>query len=347
MNNILDYNENELKKKFEEVGIKKFRASQVYHAIFEGKNLEEINTLSEDDKIKIAQNFDYPKMQIAKKLVSSDGTIKYALKLKDDNIIEAVVMDYKYGNTICISTQVGCTMGCKFCASTIGGKLRDLTAGEMLMQVSKINAELGGSVKNRKITNIVLMGCGEPLDNYENVTKFLQLVSKEGFLDISQRNISLSTCGIVENIKRLADENYKVNLTISLHAPTDEIRKKLMPVARKYSIKSILNACDYYLKKTKRRFYIEYTLCKGVNDSSECAEELAKLLKGKVCHINVINLNKVKERNLNSVSGKDANNFVNKLCSLGLSATLRRTLGQDIDGACGQLRKRIMDENDC
>ena len=253
-------------------------------------------------------------------------------------------MQYKYGNTVCVSTQVGCAMGCKFCASTLGGKVRDLSAGEILAQVIIANREMGGNIKDRKITNIVLMGCGEPLDNYNNVTKFIMLVSAEKFINISQRNISLSTCGIVPQIIKLADDGFKVNLTISLHASNDDDRKVIMPIARVYSIKDILNASDYYFDKTKRRVYFEYTLVKGANDSEKNVKEWANLLKGKVCHVNVINLNEVKERNLKQTTKKVAEDFVQNLNNVGISATLRRSLGEDIDGACGQLRKRVMEE---
>lgn len=344
MNNILDYSLAELRQEFSKLNIKPFRAEQVLLALYNGKSLQDINNVPNGDKQIIAQNFICDSMQIIKEQKSVDGTIKYALKLYDGNIIESVVMRYSYGNTICVSTQVGCAMGCKFCASTIGGKLRDLTSGEILAQVLYVNALLGGSVKERQITNIVLMGCGEPLDNYENVTKFINLVSDAKFINISQRNISLSTCGIVPKIKQLALDGYKVNLTISLHASNDEDRKKIMPIARMYSIAQIIEASDFYFNKTGRRVYFEYTLVKGINDKQENVKQLADLLRGKVCHVNVINLNEVKERSLKKTTRQNAQKFVDELSSLGISATLRRTLGDDIDGACGQLRKSVMEE---
>lgn len=343
---ILNFDEKELKAKFKDLGIKPFRANQILQGIYAGKKLEELSTIPQNEKDVIAKNFFYDAVEILTVQTSKDGTQKFALKLQDGNIVEAVVMKYKYGNTICVSTQVGCRMGCKFCASTIGGLVRNLTAGEILGQVQAINNFLGGNISsNRQITNIVLMGCGEPLDNFDNVCKFIKLVNDEKWLNISQRNISLSTCGLVEKIYQLADDGFKVNLTISLHASNDVDRKKIMPIANKYSIKEILKACDYYFEKTSRRVYFEYTLCKGINDSDKNVEELKTLLKGKVCHINVINLNEVKERNLKAVKKGEASEFVKKLENAGLSATLRRTLGEDIDGACGQLRKRIIDEN--
>lgn len=341
---ILDFEEKELKNKMAELGLKPFRANQVLTALYDGKKLEEISTISKNEKQIIAQNFQYNATEIYKVQTSKDGTQKFALKLFDDNIIEAVVMKYKYGNTICVSTQVGCRMGCKFCASTIGGLVRNLSAGEILGQVQVINNFLGGNLANRKITNVVLMGCGEPLDNYANVVKFLKLVNNEKWLGISQRNISLSTCGLVDKIYQLADDGFKINLTISLHSSNDEERKKIMPIANKFSIKEIITACDYYFEKNARRIYFEYTLCKGINDKEKNIQELKTLLKGKVCHINVITLNEVSERTLKAVERKEAEVFVQKLCDAGLSATLRRTLGEDIDGACGQLRKRLVEE---
>ena len=344
MNNILDYSLVELKEEFVKLGLKAFRAEQVLQALYNGKSFAEINNVSNVDKQEICKHFICDGIRVIKEQVSKDGTIKYAVKLFDNNIIETVVMNYSYGNTICVSTQVGCAMGCKFCASTLGGKIRDLTAGEILAQVLLANAKLGGNFKERKITNIVLMGCGEPLDNYQNVTKFINLVSFEKFINISQRNISLSTCGIVDKIYKLADDGFKVNLTISLHASNDEDRKKIMPIARVYSIKDILKACDYYFNKTGRRVYFEYTLVKGINDGEQNVKQLAEMLKGKVCHINVINLNPVKERDLQKTTKQNAIKFVQCLNNLGISATLRRTLGEDIDGACGQLRKNVMEE---
>ena len=344
MDNILNYSLQELKDLFKINGLKPFRAEQVLRALYDGKNFSSITNIPQIEKESILGSFNCDLPEIASYQQSVDGTKKYAIKLFDGNIIECVIMQYKYGNTVCVSTQVGCAMGCKFCASTLGGKVRDLTAGEILAQVIIANREMGGNIKDRKITNIVLMGCGEPLDNYNNVTKFITLVSAEKFINISQRNISLSTCGLLPQIKKLADDGFKVNLTISLHASNDDDRKVIMPIARVYSIKDILNASDYYFDKTKRRVYFEYTLVKGVNDSEKNVKELANLLKGKVCHVNVINLNEVKERNLKQTTKKVAEDFVQNLNNVGISATLRRSLGEDIDGACGQLRKRVMEE---
>ncbi|MBQ8749235.1 MAG: 23S rRNA (adenine(2503)-C(2))-methyltransferase RlmN [Clostridia bacterium] len=344
MINILDLSIEELKEKLEQLNIKPFRAKQIYDACFQYKDYDEVSNISKAEKEILKQNFNLLPVSIYKVQESKDGTIKFALKCNDNSIIESVLMSYKYGYTICVSTQVGCRMGCSFCASTRNGLIRNLLASEIIGQILCVNKYLSNSTNERKITNVVLMGCGEPLDNYENLTCFLNLVTNKDYIAISERNISISTCGIVPNIKKLADDGYKINLTISLHAPNDEIRKQLMKVANAYSIKEILDACDYYFEKTHRRVYFEYTMCKGVNDSEDNAKELAKLLKGRVAHVNIIALNAVKEANLETVNKKDAYKFCEILTSAGLSASVRRTLGADIDGACGQLRNKILDE---
>ena len=291
-------------------------------------------------------NFISQPVSILQKKVSIDGTIKFLFRLHDNNIIEGVLMSYKYGNTLCVSTQVGCRMGCKFCASTLNGLVRNLTAGEILGQVVVANNFLGGKLGvDRKITNIVLMGAGEPLDNYDNVTKFFRLVTNKKSFNISERNISLSTCGLVENIKNLADNGFKITLTISLHASTDEKRRELMPIANKYSIKQIINASKYYFDKTNRRVVFEYVLVQGKNDSINDAKILADILKGFPTHVNVIPLNNVEERELIGTTREKAGQFVGLLTKFGQSATLRRTLGEDIDGACGQLRRKYLDQN--
>ena len=252
-------------------------------------------------------------------------------------------MKYNYGNTQCVSTQVGCRMGCKFCASTLGGLVRNLTAGEILSQVLTVNALHGGT--GRAVTNIVLMGSGEPLDNYDNTVKFIRNVSAEGGINISPRNISLSTCGIVPKIYALADEGLPVNLTVSLHQTTDEGRARTMPIAKKYSIAQILEACAYYFEKTGRRYIFEYTLIDGENSGKEHAERLVKLLKGRPCHVNLIRLNEVKERALKSAEDRQAYAFASMLEKGGLSATVRRSAGADIGGACGQLRANYINGN--
>ena len=317
-----------------------FRGEQLFDAIYSGKTLDEISNLPKGIKEIVAK--DYPKYKIAKKFVGKDETEKYIIEYEDGNIVECVLMKYKYGYTICLSTQVGCRMGCKFCASTLGGRIRDLTAGEILAPVLLVNREKGGSRKERKITNVVLMGSGEPLDNYDNVIKFLELVTSAKGLNISERNISLSTCGIVDKIYALAELKKNITLTISLHATTDEKRREIMPIANKYSISEILKACKYYFEKTGRKIYFEYTLIKGINDSDKDAENLGKLLKGFLCHVNLIPLNPVKERSLVSTGRLFAYKFMDKLKERGVSATVRRTMGEDIEGACGQLRNKIL-----
>lgn len=336
MTMLADLTLDELKAYCQNIGLPNFRASQIYDAIYSGKSLPEVTNLSKEIKSLIEN--DYPKYKIAKTLISTDGTRKYIIEFSDGQVCESVLMKYKYGNTVCVSTQIGCRMGCKFCASTLKGLLRNLSAGEILGQVLLINRDLGGSIKARQITNIVLMGSGEPLDNYDNVIKFLQLVSYEKGLNISQRNISLSTCGLVDKILMLANEKLNITLTISLHAPNDEIRKSTMPIANRYTIEEVLYACKKYIEATTRRVAIEYTLIKGVNDSRVAANQLAKLLKGMLCHVNLIPLNQVKERSLTGSSRGEAETFKKWLEEEGISVTIRRTMGQDISGACGQLR---------
>ncbi len=343
--NVLDLSEKELKEKLKELNILPFRAKQLVDACFQYKDFDEVSNIAQKEKDVLKEQFCLRALEVVTKQESKDGTIKFALKCGDGNIIETVLMSYSYGYTICVSTQVGCRMGCAFCASTRNGLVRNLEASEILGQIICVNRFLSNSKNKRKITNIVLMGCGEPFDNYKNVKKFLHLVTDEKHLNFSERNISISTCGLVPKIYQLADDGFKINLTISLHAPNDEIRKKLMKVANAFTIKQILDACDYYFEKTHRRVYFEYTLCAGVNDSEENANELARLLKGRVAHVNIIALNAVKESNLKTIERKDAYKFCQILLDNGLSASVRRTLGADIDGACGQLRNKIIDEN--
>lgn len=336
---ILDLSFQELSQYVKNLNEPAFRAKQLYEGLMLGKSLDEISNLPKSFKEKIEK--DYPKYEVVAHLVSKDETQKVALKFEDGSIIESVLLKYKYGYTVCVSTQVGCRMGCKFCASTLNGLKRNLSAGEILTQVLFFNHLLGATLKERKVTNIVLMGCGEPLDNYDNVTKFLRLVSAEEGLNISQRNISLSTCGIVPNIYKLADDGFNVTLTISLHAPNDELRKTIMPIANAYKIEEILKACDYYFDKTGRRIAFEYSLISGVNDTDEMVDQLGNLLKGRPCIVNLIPLNSVKEKHLIGATRKRGYVIVGKLEKFGITATVRRTMGEDIEGACGQLRNRV------
>lgn len=336
---ILDLSFQELSQYVKNLNEPAFRAKQLYEGLMLGKSLDEISNLPKSFKEKIEK--DYPKYEVVAHLVSKDETQKVALKFEDGSIIESVLLKYKYGYTVCVSTQVGCRMGCKFCASTLNGLKRNLSAGEILTQVLFFNHLLGATLKERKVTNIVLMGCGEPLDNYDNVTKFLRLVSAEEGINISQRNISLSTCGIVPNIYKLADDGFNVTLTISLHAPNDELRKTIMPIANAYKIEEILKACDYYFDKTGRRIAFEYSLISGVNDTDEMIDQLGHLLKGRPCIVNLIPLNSVKEKHLIGATRKRGYVIVGKLEKFGITATVRRTMGEDIEGACGQLRNRV------
>jgi 23S rRNA (adenine2503-C2)-methyltransferase len=343
---IYDLNYNQIEELILSLGEKKFRARQLYEGIMHGKTITGISVLPQSLKDKLLQTYEDCTITIVRTLKSSDGTEKYLFQLADGNIIEGVFMSYKYGNTQCVSTQVGCRMGCKFCASTLGGRIRDLTSGEILAQVLVVNALHGGTLSKRAITNIVLMGSGEPLDNYDNVITFLKNVSCEGGINISPRNISLSTCGLVDKIYALADEGLPVNLTISLHNTTDKERARTMPIANKWTIEQILDACTHYFNKTGRRYIFEYSLIEGENCDKRHAEELIELLKGKPCHVNLIRLNEVKERNLKALGEKQAYAFLGMLEKGGLSATLRRQIGADIGGACGQLRAGYLkDEN--
>ena len=345
MQSLLEFTDKELIDVLSPLDIKGYRVGQIFLALNQGKAFQEMN-IPQDIKQKLSENYISQPITILDKRVSKDGTIKFLYRLEDNNIIEGVLMKYKYGYTLCVSTQVGCRMGCKFCASTLHGLVRNLTAAEILGQVVTVNKFLGGKLgDSRKITNIVLMGSGEPLDNYENVTKFFKLVTNPNALNVSERNISLSTCGLVENIKKLADDGFKVTLTISLHAPTDEVRREMMPIANKYTISQILDACKYYHNKSNRRVVFEYVLVQGKNDNFNDAKTLATILKGFPTHVNVIPLNSVEERDLIGSTRQKAMQFVQMLNKLGQSATLRRTLGDDIEGACGQLRQKYIDDN--
>ena len=324
------------------LGEKKFRAKQLYDGLMRGKKISAIN-IPASLKGRLTEEYEDEPLKIIKTLTSSDGTEKYLFALADVNVIEGVLMKYKYGNTQCVSTQVGCRMGCKFCASTMGGLIRNLTSGEILCQVLAVNA-LHSDGGKRGVTNVVLMGSGEPLDNYANTVSFIKNLSAEGGINISPRNVSLSTCGIVPAIYRLAEEGLPVNLTVSLHQTTDDGRARTMPVAKKYTIDEILKACAFYFEKTGRRYIFEYSLIDGENCFDKNAEELICLLKGKPCHVNLIRLNEVKERNLKALSDKRAYAFLGLLEKGGLSATLRRQIGSDIGGACGQLRANYLEK---
>ncbi|PKK95740.1 MAG: 23S rRNA (adenine(2503)-C(2))-methyltransferase RlmN [Tenericutes bacterium HGW-Tenericutes-4] len=345
---LLDYNLQQLEEMLAALNVPKFRALQLFQALHSGKALTQISTLPKT-LIETLQ-IDYVNETIIeiKKQESEDGTVKFLFMLQDNNAIESVLMKYKYGYSVCVSTQVGCRMRCEFCASGIRGLTRNLSAGEMLAQVTYINAYLGGKLgEERKVTNVVLMGTGEPLDNYDNVLKFLKLLNDKNGLNISYRNLSLSTCGIVPKIKELADEQLPIVLTISLHSATDIARKSIMPIAKKFDIKELLDACKYYYKKIGRRVVFEYILIKNVTVTNENKKSLIQLFKNAPFHLNLIMLNEVEGKLLQKVSSDDSQEFLNDLKNAGLSVTLRRTLGDDIDAACGQLReKHIKDKKE-
>ena len=322
-----------------------YRAKQVFQWLAKGKTPAEMSNLplslrEELSKLPLGSAKIYDK-RISKK----DSTIKYLFELEDGNIVEGVLMSYHYGNTMCISTQVGCRMGCLFCASTLNGCVRDLSAGEMLSFIAAAEKDVPHDAdKVRTVTNIVLMGSGEPLDNYDNVVKFLRLVSHSDGMNISVRNISISTCGLVDKLNKFTDEAPHVTLSVSLHAPNDEIHNKILPINKRYNVLQLLEAARRYAEVTKRRVIFEYALIKDMNSDMTCADMLSKRLRGINCHVNLIPLNDVKERNLNGVSRKEAELFLKRLTDNGLSATIRREMGSDIEGACGQLRRRVLEE---
>ena len=339
---LADLNVEELKTVLAAYDEKPYRALQLFECVNLGKDWADMTTLGKALKDKLSERYDAIGVRIVEKLVSKDGTTKYLFGLRDGNIVEGVVMQYHYGNTICISTQVGCRMNCAFCASGIDGLLRNLSPGEMLGEVIAANRDFGGDLKTRAITNVVLMGSGEPMDNYDNVAKFLRLLSDEKGLNISLRNVSLSTCGVVPGVDKLIADKLWVTLTFSLHAPFDAMRSELMPVNKAYSIGEVIGAAKRYFEASGRRVVFEYTLIKGKNDTDACAEALAKLVKGFPSHVNLIVLNYVKEKGLQASARDRAKEFLQLLEKKGVSATIRRTMGADIEGACGQLRRKYI-----
>lgn len=322
----------------EQSGVKfeKFRAKQIFSWLMKGvSDFSQMSNISAKQRQVLSENCYIALPKVHKKFVSQiDGTVKYLFELYDGERIESVFMRYKHGNTICISTQAGCRMGCTFCASTLAGLSRHLTPSEMLGQILAAQNDTG-----ERISNIVMMGIGEPLDNYDNSIKFLRLVNHPDGVNIGYRHISLSTCGVVPGIYKLAKENMPLTLSISLHAPTQEYRESIMPVARKWDINELIGACRDYIDVTGRRISFEYTMIDGVNDSEECAAKLVKLLSGMLCHVNLIPLNDVKERNFKKSNIKSIQNFAAILERNGITATVRRRLGSDINASCGQLRR--------
>jgi len=337
---IASYSLEELKSEMALLGEKPFRAGQIYEWLHRklADDFAEMTNLSKTLRDKLSASYEIRKVEMITRQISrQDGTNKFLFCLADGNMVESVLMKYRHGNSVCISSQVGCRMGCRFCASTLDGLERNLTPSEMLRQVYQIQ-----KISGERVSNIVVMGTGEPLDNYDNFLKFIHMISNADGLNISQRNITASTCGIVPNIYRLAEEKLQITLALSLHGSTQEKRRELMPVANKYALPEVLKACDAYFEKTGRRITFEYSLVHGVNDGNEDAQELSALLKGRQCHINLIPVNPIKERNYEKPDKKSALNFKNKLEKNGINVTIRREMGSDIDGACGQLRRKTL-----
>lgn len=340
-NNIKNYNLEELKKIVEDLGEKKYRAEQIFNWIYKE------NVTSFDDMVNVPltlrealkENYDLHIFKIITKQESKDGTKKYLFDILDGNAIESVLMEYKYGYTICVSSQVGCKMGCKFCASTGIKFARSLEAGEIVEQLQAVERDTG-----IKISNVVFMGIGEPLDNFENVLKAVSLINNPKGINIGARHISISTSGIVPKIYELADKNLQCTLSISLHSASNEKRSEMMPINNAYNIQELMKACRYYIKKTNRRISFEYALAKENNDNLDDAKELVKLLKGVLCHVNLIPINKIENGKFNKSTNENIMKFRDYLNSHGIVATIRRELGSDIDAACGQLRKKEVEK---
>ena len=322
-------------------GYPAFRGKQIFRWIHQGADFDEMTNLPKEMRENLEQTAIVQPVHVRLKRESPlDGTVKLLYELRDGNCVEGVLMRYKYGVSLCISTQVGCRMGCRFCASTLEGRVRDLTAGEMLGEILCANRLL--EEEDIRVSHVVLMGSGEPLDNYGNVVRFLRLMKEEEGIQLSLRNISLSTCGIVPKMYDLAEEGLPVTLCVSLHAPTDEIRRQTMPIANTWSIAEILEACRNYIRKTGRRVIFEYALSDGLNAEKEHAEQLSRLLRGMQCHVNLIPLNVVRERDMKGIDEKKVQEFLKVLQKNHISATRRREMGDDIEGACGQLRRKVI-----
>ena len=332
----------ELTQELKEMGMASFRGKQIFQWLH-GKladEFDQMTSLSIKDRQSLKERYFITRLKPERILVSKiDGTRKYLFSLADGNVIESVWMKYKHGNSVCISSQVGCRMGCRFCASTLDGLERNLLPSEMLDQVYQIQKDTG-----ERVDNVVVMGSGEPMDNYNNLVRFIRLLSDEQGLNISQRSITVSTCGIVPGIEKLSEEGLSVTLALSLHAPNDQVRKTLMPIANRYLLKDVLAACHQYFVKTGRRLTFEYSLVRGVNDTPEEAMALAKLLKGQHGHVNLIPVNPIKERDYVQSDHRSIQAFKNLLEKNGINVTIRREMGRDINGACGQLRKSYLDQ---
>lgn len=340
---IRSLNEKEMQEWIVSIGEKSFRGKQIYEWLHQkqAEDFAEMSNLPKTLREKLSKEFRIGKTEVVEELKSNiDGTCKFLFRLEDGNVIESVLMKYKHGNSVCISSQVGCRMGCRFCASTLDGLTRNLEVSEMLGQIYAIQ-----KISKERVSNVVVMGSGEPFDNYDNIVKFIYMLSDERGLNISQRNITISTCGIVEKMIEMAKEKFQITLAISLHAPNDEVRKELMPIANRYTMAQIYEACQYYFEQTGRRITFEYSLVEGINDSADDANQLASYLKKLNCHVNLIPVNPIKERNYKDTKRKYVENFKNILEKNKINVTIRREMGRDINAACGQLRKRYMDKN--
>ena len=341
MKNIKDYNLDKLKEEFISIGEKAFRAEQVFKWIYESKvqSFDEMTNLSLELREKLKKEYEFHNYKIIQKQESADGTKKYLFDVLDGNAIETVLMSYHHGYSICVSSQIGCKMGCKFCASTGINFIRSLTAGEIVEQILAVERD-----NNIRISNVVFMGIGEPLDNFENVVNAIGIINNQKGLNIGARHISISTSGLVPKIYELADKDLQCTLSISLHAVTDEKRSAMMPVNNAYNIKQLMEACKYYIEKTNRRISFEYALAKDNNDNLEDAKGLVKLLHGMLCHVNLIPINKIEKGNYTKSTNENIIKFRDYLNDHGIVATIRRELGSDIDAACGQLRRKNLKE---
>ena len=342
MKNIKEYNLNELQDELVALGEKKYRAEQIFKWLYidKVKEFDEMTNLSIELREKLKQNYTMCNFNIIKKQESSDGTKKYLFDVLDGNAIETVLMQYHHGKTICVSSQIGCKMGCKFCASTGINFVRSLTSGEIVEQILAVEQDTGD-----KVSNIVFMGIGEPFDNYENVMKAIKIINNQKGLNIGARHISISTSGLVPMIYKFADEDLQCTLSISLHATNDEMRSRMMPINNRYNIQELMEACKYYIKKTNKRISFEYALAKDNNDNLDDARELVNLLKGILCHVNLIPINKIENGTFSKSSNENIIKFRDYLNEKGIVATIRRELGSDIDAACGQLRRKNLRQN--
>ncbi|MBQ3379486.1 MAG: 23S rRNA (adenine(2503)-C(2))-methyltransferase RlmN [Clostridia bacterium] len=333
MKDISSMYQSEIKELTDAMGQPSYRAGQVFSGVIRGaQSFSDITNIPKSLRARLEEETYIASAEIQKKLVSRDKTVKYLLKLRDGQLIESVILRYKHGNTICVSSQAGCAMGCRFCASTVGGKVRDLTAGEILRQVYEASHDMG-----ERISNVVMMGIGEPLDNFDNTVRFIKLAGESEGLSIGARHISVSTCGLAPRIDELSKYSLGITLSVSLHAPNDTIISQIMPINKRYGIDCLIKSCHNYIKKTGRRISFEYAMIDGLNDTADCADELSLLLRGMICHVNLIPINDARE-GFRPSPKKTVEAFVSRLSHRGVNVTVRRTLGEDIKGSCGQLR---------